>query len=77
MKTLIDKGRHDDELIEALMVVTIVTHIQSANTRLFSVPNECLFKFINKVNAIYMYLLNVKKNYINKKVISISLYLHT
>lgn len=26
MKTLIDKGRHDDELIEALMVVTIVTH---------------------------------------------------
>lgn len=28
MKTLIDKGRHDDELIEALMVVTIVTHTE-------------------------------------------------
>lgn len=24
MKTLIDKGRHDDELIEALMVVTMI-----------------------------------------------------
>lgn len=42
---LIDKGRHDDELIEALMVVTIVT--RTVLTQCFFLC-QCLYKFINK-----------------------------
>lgn len=46
MKTLIDKGRHDDELIEALMVVTMIV-TNTVLTQCFFLC-QCLYKFINK-----------------------------
>lgn len=69
MKTLIDKGRHDDELIEALMVVTMIV-TNTVLTQCFFLC-QCLYKFINKC---YLHvLLNII--YPKKKILSISLYL--